>query len=198
RKIDTCYPRVWRRARDSAGVDVNSLSGRFDHKRKRLTHTPIRRFDRRFFALAWRWWTSIERNLAEEPVVLCCKSTNRPRADLVHARLFRDQTFVRRNSEGLDQSNLGWSGNDSRTRAPHDFGTVKQMIKMRVRDEKSVRVATNMFQTFADSTGIRLNRLIQCCRRKSDSREIGIDQQNVPARFKLKAINAKISDTDRV
>ena len=72
------------------------------------------------------------------------------------------------------------------------------MIKMRVRDDKSVRVATNMFQTFADSIGIRLNRLIQCRRPKSDSREIGIDQQNVLARFKLKAINAKISDTDRV
>jgi len=148
RKIDVLYPRVWRRARDSAGVDVNSLSGRFDHKRKGLTHTPIRRFDRRFFALVWRWWTSIERNLSEKPVVLRRKNTNRPRPDFAYGPLFDDLTSVRRNSERLNQSNLGWSGDESSIRAPHDFGSVKQMIKMRVRDEEHVCARANMSQTF--------------------------------------------------
>ena len=32
---------IGRRAGDSAGVDVNSFAGGFDHKRERLPHSPI-------------------------------------------------------------------------------------------------------------------------------------------------------------
>ena len=154
RKIDIFYPRVQWRARNASGIDVNSFAAVFDHERERLTHTPIRRFDRQFFALAWRWWTSIERNLSEKPVVLRRKSTNRPRPDFAYGPLFDDLTSVRRNAERLNQSNLGWSGDESSIRAPHDFGSVKQMIKMRVRDEEHVCARANMSQTFIYAIGI--------------------------------------------
>ena len=44
RKIDIFDPQVGRRARNAPGIDVNSFAGGFDHKRKRLTHTPVRNF----------------------------------------------------------------------------------------------------------------------------------------------------------
>ena len=40
-KIDISYSRVWRRAGNATRVDVNSLSGRFDHKRERFAEAPI-------------------------------------------------------------------------------------------------------------------------------------------------------------
>src|SRR5712692_4697790 len=44
-KIDILYPRVWWRAGDSTGIDVNSLAGSFDHKCERFADAPVERFD---------------------------------------------------------------------------------------------------------------------------------------------------------
>jgi len=95
RKIDVLYPRVWRRAWDTAEVDGKIRFPAASITTQAASPTPIRSlWTGGFFALRGGWWTSDRRNLSEKRVVLRRKTTNHPRPDFAHAPLFDDLTFV--------------------------------------------------------------------------------------------------------
>ena len=72
------------------------------------------------------------------------------------------------------------------------------MIEVCLRRQNRIDVGMNVSQTFADPSRTRTNSLIQRCGPQTNAREIWIDQERVAAGFKLKSINAEISDANRV
>src|SRR2546428_8614046 len=68
------------------------------------------------------------------------------------------------------------------------------MIKMSMRYKNRVRATCDIFHPIIDAVYVRLNWRAEHDGREIDAREVWIDKQRMPARFKLITVGSQISN----
>ena len=136
-------------SRDTAGLDVNALSLRFDNEGKRFAHGPIGRPN---------WWAGMlwllvrEWNGPEKTIVLRRENADPPWSKPLHGTRVYRETMGGVDSERFDKTDGSWSRNEAGVGEAKQVWHIEQMIEMCVSDEDGIGGSVQVWQGRANAS----------------------------------------------